>query len=161
MSPDLALLLLIGGPALLLMLLRVNASLVFLSACLGAVLIQLVGTDANDFFNMFFPSVDENNLKLGLLLLPVVLTTIFMIKSVDGAKMAFNILPAIGTGFLLAILIVPLMPGGQAYAIQHSQAWDQVQQLQAGVIGAISLICLLSLWLQRPKHHGKHGKHKV
>lgn len=158
MSPDLALLLLIGGPALLLMILRVNASLVFLSTCLGAVLIQLVGTDANDFFNMFFPSVPENNLKLGLLLLPVVLTTVFMIKSVDGAKMAFNILPALGTGFLLAILIVPLMPGGQAYAIQQSQAWELVEQLQAGVIGACALLCLLSLWMQRPKHHSKHKK---
>jgi hypothetical protein len=161
MSPDIVLLLLIGGPALLLMVLRANASLVFLSVCLGAVLLQLVGSDANDFFSMFLPSLSGNNLQIALLLLPVVLTTIFMIKSIhEGGKLAFNLLPALGCGFLLALLLVPLLPGGEAYALQHSQAWNQVQQVQALAIGASALLCLLFLWMQRPKgQHGKHGKH--
>jgi hypothetical protein len=161
MSPDLTLLLLIGGPALLLMLLRVNASLVFLSTCLGAVLLQLVGGDANDFFSMFLPSLSGNNLQIGLLLLPVVLTTVFMIKTVHGGKLLFNLLPALGTGFLLSLLLVPLLPGGEAYALQHSQSWDVVQQLQALAIGASALTCLLFIWMQRPKgHEGKHKRHK-
>jgi hypothetical protein len=162
MSPDLTLLLLIGGPALLLMVLRANATLVFLSTCLGAVLLQLVGNDANDFFGMFLPGVSGNNLQIGLLLLPVILTTVFMIKSIDGAKMLFNILPALGTGFLLSLLLVPLLPGGESYALQHSESWHVVQQLQAGAVGATALLCLLSLWMQRPKGHpgGKHKKHK-
>lgn len=158
MSPDLTLLLLIGGPALLLMVLRVDAALVFLSACLGAVLLQLVGTDANDFFGMFLPALAGNNLKLGMLLLPVVLTTIFMIRSLSGPKLAFNLLPALGTGFLLSLLIVPLLPGGESYALQHSNAWSQIQQLQALVVGASALICLLFLWTLRP--HSSHNKHK-
>jgi hypothetical protein len=162
MSPDLTLLLLIGGPALLLMVLRANASLVFLSTCLGAVLLQLVGNDANDFFGMFLPGVSGNNLQIGLLLLPVILTTVFMVKSIDGAKILFNILPALGTGFLLSLLLVPLLPGGESYALEHSESWQIVQQLQAGVVGATALLCLLSLWMQRPKGHniGKHKKHK-
>lgn len=162
MSPDIVLLLLIAGPALLLMVLMANASLVFLSVCLGAVLLQLVGNDANDFFRMFLPSLSGNNLKIGLLLLPVVLTTVFMIKSIHGGgKLLFNLLPALGCGFLLALLLVPLFPGGEAYALQHSNSWNQIQQLQALVIGASALLCLLFLWMQRPKHHeGKHGKHK-
>jgi hypothetical protein len=159
MSPDLTLLLLIGGPALVLMLLRANASLVFLSTCLGAVLLQLVGADANDFFGMFLPSLGGDNLKLALLLLPVVLTTIFMIKTEQGTSLVFNILPALGTGFLLALLIVPLLPGGEAYALQHGQYWDMIQKLQALVVGTSALVCLLFIWMQRPKgHHDKHGK---
>ena len=159
MSPDLTLLLLIGGPALLLMLLRANAALVFLSTCLGAVLLQLVGTDANDFFGMFLPSLSGNNLQIALLLLPVILTSVFMIKSVEGGKLLFNLLPTIGTGFLLSLLLVPLLPGGESYALQHSQSWEAIQKLQALAIGASALICLLFLWMQRPKHHGKHKKH--
>jgi hypothetical protein len=159
MSPDIVLFVLIGGPALLLMALMANASLVFLSVCLGAVLLQLVGSDANDFFNTFIPKLSGNNLQIGLLLLPVVLTTIFMIRSVKGGKWAFNVLPALGCGFLLTLLLVPLLPGGEAYALQHSKTWNQVQQLQALAIGASALICLLLLWTQRPKHHDdKHGK---
>jgi hypothetical protein len=160
MSPDVTLALLAGLPVLVLMLLRVNATLVFLSACLGAVLLQLVGADANDFFAMFLPALSGNDLKLGLLLLPVVLTTIFMIKTVQGTKLAFNLLPALGFGFLLALLIVPLLPGGESFALRGSQIWHVAQQLQSLVIGVSALICLLFLWMQRPKnHHDKHGKH--
>ena len=162
MSPDIVLLLLIAGPALLLMVLMANAALVFLSVCLGAVLLQLVGNDANDFFSMFLPSLSGNNLKIGLLLLPVALTTIFMIKTMHGARLAFNLLPALGCGFLLSLLLVPLLPGGESYALQHSATWAQVQQLQALAIGASALVCLLFLWMQRPHqaHASKHGKHK-
>lgn len=160
MSPEIVLLLLIAGPALLLMVLMADAALVFLSVCLGAVLLQLVGSDANDFFSMFLPSLSGNNLKIGLLLLPAVLTTIFMIKSVHGSKLAFNLLPAVGCGFLLALLLVPLLPGGEAYALQHSGIWHQIQQLQALAIGVSALICLLFLWMKRPHSgHAKHGKH--
>ena len=161
MSPDVVLLLLSAGPALVLIVLGINATLVFLSACLGAVLLQLVGNDANDFFSMFMPMFSGNNLKLGLLLLPVLLTAVFMIRSVKGSKQAFNALPAIGTGFLLAILIVPLLPPGESYAIRGTSSWHQAEQLQALVVGASALVCLLFLWMQRPKphHDGKHKKH--
>jgi hypothetical protein len=54
---------------------------------------------------------------------------------------------------------VPLLPGGESYALQHSKTWDQVENLQALVIGASALVCLLFLWMQRPKgHEGKRGK---
>lgn len=161
MSPDVVLLLLIAGPALILMLLRSNASLVFLSTCLGLALIQLVGGDAGDFASMFLPAVSDNSLKLGLLLLPVILTTIFMIKTVHGGKLAFNLLPALGTGFLLTLLIVPLLPGGESHALEAAQSWHLVGQLQSLVIGISALLCLLFLWSQRPKsqHDGKHKKH--
>jgi hypothetical protein len=161
MSPDVTLALLAGVPVLVLMLLRVNATLVFLSACLGAVLLQFVGADANDFFAMFLPSLAGNNLKLALLLLPVVLTTVFMIKTVQGSKLVFNLLPALGFGFLLTLLVVPLLPGGESFALRGSQTWHMAQQLQSLVIGVSALLCLLFLWMQRPKghHDGKHGKH--
>jgi hypothetical protein len=160
MSPDLVLALLIGLPALIIMLLRANAALVFLSTCLGLALIQFVGTDATDFFGMFLPSVSADNLGIGLLLLPVVLTTVFMMRTVHGSKLAFNLLPALGTGFLLTLAIVPLLSPGLSNAITGTQSWHVVQQLQSGVVGASALICLLFLWMQRPKgHEGKHKKH--
>lgn len=159
MSPDVTLIILAVVPALVLMLLRVNATLVFLSACLGAVLLQLVGADANDFFAMFMPSLSGNNLKLGLLLLPVVLTTIFMIRTVQGSKLVFNVLPALGFGFLISLLVVPLLSPGESYALRGSQTWHVAQQLQSLVIGVSALLCLLFLWMQRPKHpHDKHSK---
>ncbi|MCA9325132.1 hypothetical protein KDA23_03660 [Candidatus Saccharibacteria bacterium] len=163
MSPDLLFILLIAVPVVVLMLLRVNAALVFLSACLGAVLLKYVGPDIADFMDMFLPAVNVNYVNMGVLLLPPVLTTVFMIKTVNGMKLAFNLLPAAGTGFLLALLLVPLLSDTLAGEVQATDVWHTMEQLQSLVIGLSALVCLFFLWLQRPKHHkgklGKHGKH--
>lgn len=161
MSPDLIFGLLIAVPVVILMVLRVNAALVFLSACLGAVLLKYVGGDVADFMNMFMPSINVNYVNMAMVLLPPVLTTVFMIKTVDGMKLVFNLLPALGTGFLLALLIVPLMSDTLAGEIQATDFWEKSQQLQALVVGLSALVCLFFIWLQRPKPHksAKHSKH--
>ncbi len=160
MSPDIMLLLLVGVPVAALMLWRINASFVFLSACLGTVLLTFVGTDASDFASMFLPFLSGNNLKLALLLLPVILTSVFMVKTIVGGRLLFNILPAFGTGLVLALLVVPLLPSSYSQQVQASTVWHQLSQLQALVVGASALACLFFLWTQRPKSvHGKHAAH--
>lgn len=160
MSPDVIALLFLAVPLVLLMALRVNASLVFLSACLGAVLFRYVGGDASDFATMFLPSLGGNNLKLALIFIPVVLTTIFMIKTVHGVSLLFNALPALGTSLLLTLMAVPLLPPAFVQPVEASTTWQTLMQLQALAVGISALICLFFLWTQRPRHaHDKHGKH--
>jgi hypothetical protein len=157
--------LIVLAPVVLLMLLRINATLVFLSLCLGDVLVQFVAPDANLFMQLFSAHVPKgvdtgnDNIKLILLLLPVVLTAIFMIKSVHGSfKLFLNILPAAGVGLLGALLVVPLLPPGLSHNIVHSSLWNQLQNAENLIVGASALVCLLVLWLQRPQAGGKHGK---
>ena len=149
MTPDLTFAAIVLVPIVLLMVLRINAALVFLSLCLGNVLVQFVARDADDFFSLLESSnatgtieTTSNNVALILLLTPVVLTTIFMIRTVHGhGRLLLNALPAAGVGLLGALLIVPLLPAGLSHNIIDSS--------------------LLVLWLQRPKTgEGKHGKHK-
>jgi hypothetical protein len=156
-------------PVLLLMVLRINATLVFLSLCLGAVLVQFVAPETNTFINLFSShtgkpiNANHTTIELALLLLPVVLTTFFMVRTVKGhGKLALNTLPAAGVGLLGSLLVVPLLPGGISHEIVHSSLWDQVQKAQTLIVGISALICLFVLWLQRPKtgEDGKHGKHK-
>lgn len=165
MSPEFTLATIILAPVLLLLVFRVNATLVFLSLCLGSVLVQFVAPDANSFFQLFSASVpkelDNGNdtIKLILLLLPVVLTSVFMIRTVSGkTKLFLNILPALGVGLLGALLIVPLLPAGLSHNIVNSSLWAEVQKAQNLIVGASALACLLVLWLQRPQTGGKHGK---
>lgn len=171
MSPDLILGLIIGLPVLILLLLRVNATLVFLSLCLGSVLVQYVAPDTRSFIALFsshgasVSSTSDNTIKLVLLLLPVVLTTVFMIRTVRGkGKLVLNALPAVGVGLLGALLIVPLLSAGLRHNIVLSDLWQQVEKAQVLIVGSSALVCLLVLWLQRPKtggegkHHGKHHK---
>src|SRR4051812_23775582 len=77
-------------PVIVLMLLRINATLVFMALCLGSVLTQFVADDAGWFVTLAKPdvpqagSVTDSTVKLFLLLLPPVLTAVFMIRTVHG-----------------------------------------------------------------------------
>ncbi len=167
MSPELILGAIVLAPVVLLMVLRVNAALVFLSLCLGNVLVQFIANDASDFLTTFSSNqtitsvtTSNSNVKIGLLLLPVILTTVFMIRTVKGtSRLLLNALPAAGVGLLGALLIVPLLPPGTAHNIIDSSLWDQVQKSQALIVGSSALVCLLVLWLQRPKTGRGHRKH--
>ncbi len=167
MTPEITLGAIVVIPVILLILLRINATLVFLSLCLGDVLVQFVASDANSFLTLFAAhgvqtdKIQNNTISLVLLLLPVVLTTIFMIKTVRGKfKLILNILPAAGVGMLGALLVVPLLPGGLQANIVGSSLWTVVQNAQNIIVSSSAAVCLLVLWMQRPKAggEGKHGK---
>src|SRR5665213_947093 len=172
MSPAVILAAIVLVPVVLLMVLRVNAALVFLSLCLGDVLVQFISPDANSFFSFLSSarvtsnvSASSQTVRLVLLLLPVVLTAVFMIRTVRGsARLLLNALPSAGVGLLGALLVVPLLSAGLSHNIVHSGLWDQVQRAQDLIVGTSALVCLLVLWLQRPKTggEGKKGKrHKA
>lgn len=166
MTPELTLALIVLLPVAFILFFRINAALVFLSLCLGYILMQFVAPDAKSFFELFnakLPSgSDQGNdtIKLILLLLPAVLTSIFMIRTVKGtAKQLLNVLPALGVGLLGALLVVPLLPPGLSHNIVNSDLWNQLLKAQNLIVGASALACLLVLWLQRPKTgDSKHGK---
>jgi hypothetical protein len=165
MSPEVSLALIVLVPVIVLMLMRINAVLVFLSLCLGDVLVQFVAGDTRSFISLFasknpkIVNASTSDIKIALLLLPVVLTAIFMIRTVKGrTKLMMNLLPAAGVGLLAALLIVPLLSPGLRYSITGSTLWQQVQRAEDLIVGVSALICLLVLWLQRPKT-GKEGKH--
>ena len=154
---------LVAGPVVLLYLLRVNAAFVFLSLCLGDVLVQFSGEDAARIVAGASTSanVTTSTIKLGLLIAPAVLTILFMMGTSKGQKRLFNILPSAAAGLLLASLAVPLLPPGMANNIQALPVWVNTRQLQSGIIALSTLICLIFLWMSRPKGGGeKHkGKH--
>lgn len=170
MTPVITLAAMVLVPVAVLVFLRVNAVLVFLSLCLGSVLLQFVGSDAADFLSTHADQVPEqagaaNNetIQLVLLLLPAILTAIFMVRTVHGhTKRLLNALPAIGTGLLAALLAVPLLPPDLSAQVTDASLWTQLTEAQDLIVGASAAACLLVLWLSRPKTggHEKLGKHK-
>ena len=157
MDPNILLIILLAAPVIVLTVLRANAALVFLSLCLGSVLVQFVAADAGMIVASTGPQVQgvphsQMFVNLVLLLLPVVLTTLIMIRSVRGkVRLAFNILPALGVSALMALLAVPLMSPGLTGTIVSAPLWPKLQHLQTLIIGVTTLLTLLFLWLQRPK----------
>jgi hypothetical protein len=171
MSPEIILGAIVLVPVIVLMFFKINATLVFLSLCLGNVLVQFVAQDAESYLSLFATQANSDveagseTIKLILLLLPAVLTALFMIRTVRSkGKLFLNLFPAIGVGMLGGLLVVPLLPGDMSESITEAALWGQAQQAQNLIVGVSAIICLFVLWLQRPKAGGggeeKHGKHK-
>lgn len=168
MSPEFTLAAIVLIPAVLLMVLRINAALVFLSLCLGNVLVQFVASDASTWLTTFSSShtttvvtTTNSNVKIALLLLPAILTAVFMIRTVgDQARLLLNLLPSAGVGVLGALLVVPLLSPNVSRDIIASNLWWQAQQAQNAIIALSAVVCLVVLWMQRPKAGGSLSKHK-
>jgi hypothetical protein len=167
MSPAVIVAAIVLVPIVVLMVLRVNAALIFLSLCLGSVLTTFLGPDVNDLLSLVSShtsktiTASQSTAQLVLLAIPVVITLLFMIKSVPkGLKLIVNLFPAAGVGLLAALLIVPLLPVAAQGGITNSDLWHQVLQAQDLIVGVSSLLCLFALLSMRPKasHDEKHGK---
>lgn len=160
----------VAVPVLVLTVLRINATLVFLSLCLGQILVMFVGDDVASTIGILSTTgwTSPTAVSLVLLAVPAGLTAFFMVGTVKTKfKQALNVLPALSVGALGLLLVVPHFTPGLQAAIQSTMVWHQVQGLQTIIIGLSAIVCLFFLWLQRPKHksggedekgHGGKGK---
>ncbi|HJP96628.1 MAG TPA: hypothetical protein VJ843_04650 [Candidatus Saccharimonadales bacterium] len=165
MAHDILPIVLLLAPPLVFTLLRINAVLVFLSLCLGDVLVKYVASDANSLLTLFAPGVSgkvTSFIQVVVLCLPVVLTSVFMVLSVQGrVRIITNILPALGVGFLGVLLVVPLLPPELRQGVQQGHVWPEILKLQSLIVGVSAVVSILFLWTQRTtighqtKHHSK------
>jgi hypothetical protein len=151
-------------PVVVLTALRINAAMIFLSLCLGYVLVQFVANDTDSLISFLAPDVESmsaSTLRLVMLFTPAVLTAVIMIFSVHGrVKVALNALPAAGVSVLGFLLAVPLFTPGLHYAIQSQTVWQEINKAQALVVGASAFISLLFLWsTSRHSRKAEHGRH--
>ncbi len=155
---NIALLLAIIVPVALLILLRTNAAIVFLSLCAGYLLVNFVGDEAGLVGSM----VGNNSLvvsqyfKVALLLLPALLSAIILTKSMRGPKGLLNVLPAIAVGLVGVLLAVPLLPSTPQHAISSVSGWAMLNDYKQLVIIASVVVSLVILWFARPSVHKKH-----
>lgn len=152
----------LAAPVLLLTIFRINAMLVFLSLCLGTVLVQYVGPEAASTVGIMtsYGTTNESIVNLFLLFLPAVLTTVFMIRTVRGKlKIFLNFLIALSVSCLVLFQAEPYLPSNLQSALITTPIWFYMQKLQVLVIALGAIFSLLFLWLQRPKHHDDGGHH--
>jgi hypothetical protein len=153
MTPLMLFGLLVLIPVAVAMLLRVNGAVLFMSLCVGEVLVQYVANDTGSFVTTFAghgSGINSSTIRLALLLAPPILTSIFMFHSVRGGiKLIFNIFPAIGVGLLTALLVKPLLSQSFQHTLERSSLWHQFSQAQTLVVSISALFSLLFLWLQR------------
>ena len=137
--------------------------MVFLSLCLGAVLVEYVASQANDMIEMFIPrlaSASAMSIQLALLLAPAVVTAIVTVFGIHGrAKVTLNALPAMATSALALLLTVPLFTPGLRFALESQPTWRILSNADALIIGAGALVSLFFLWSQRGSFR-RHDKRR-
>ena len=164
MNNDIILLAAVVLPVLLLVGLRINASLVFLSLCLGAVLVQYVGSEADELVHLATTRASElstTSIQFVLLVAPAAVTAVVTVFSVHGRlKNVVNVLPAVAAAGLFVLLAVPALPGGLRHTLEGQQAWHYLSNAQALIISAGAVVSLGFLWTQRSffQHHDKRRR---
>jgi hypothetical protein len=162
MTQDLILIAALAAPVLVMIVLRINAAMVFLSLALGALLVQFLSPSAKELTNIITPHtgpMSDSTITLGFLVVPAVITAIFTVLSVSGrAKVMLNILPAAASSLLAILLAVPLLPSSIAKTIQAQPSWHVLSKSQALVVGVGAVMSLMFLWTTQrrgDKHKGR------
>lgn len=148
-------------PVALLLFLRTNAAVVFLALCAGSILPSYVGEDANLIVSSFFPGSSAGAyqvISIVLILLPAVLTALFLRNSLSGVGSILNIPTTIAVGLFIPLLVVPYLSDGLRVAIEATEVWELLEQFQAVIVGGGILFSLVLLWAAFKKGHSKKGK---
>ena len=150
-------------PLVLMLVLRAHGAIAFMSLCLGSVLVTYAAPDMTDFlteFTNFGELLTEQWVQLGLLTLPLVFALIFTSKTVAGNKQMLNFVPALATGLLLALLVMPLLPSDLQHEIERYDAWQTLANLRTAVLlgGAFFSMMFLLMTSRPSKHEEKHKK---
>ena len=149
----------VGLPILLALLFRVNAIFLFLGVATGVLLAQYISDDTSLVIDSFFSRVNvDQYVKLILLLLPVVLTLLFLRKTMNSSQLLLHLVPIILTSIALATLVVGYLPGGVQHNLDANRYGHLILSAQNVAIAAASLLTLILAWLtgghkSKAKHH--------
>ncbi len=150
--------LLVGLPFVLALIFRVHALFIFISLLAGNVLVYFLGDDAGLVAAMVSKSSTAPLVAKGvLLLLPVVLTFVFLRRTLSVSKIAFTIVPLLATCMSIAVLAVPLLTTDLQQQVFGSPSGNILKQAQDDIIGVAVISNLLLMWLtfRKTAHHGK------
>jgi hypothetical protein len=150
------------APLLILTLLNVNAATAFLALCLGNLLGNYVSKDVNDLLRGYVApdsQFAESAISLLLLWIPVVLVSIFMIRTINNRQRIINAVPALAVGLVGVLLTVPFLTPDTQVVILTSQWWDLLVEYQATIVltGTITSLVLLRMRKPTEGHHGKRN----
>ncbi len=158
MLPYIILGVLLGLPLLLGMVFRVATTHLFVALLSGELLERYFRDDAEVLLSTFGASkAVRPYIGLIILVLPIVLTSIFLHHSLTKGKVFLHFLPLAFTGVIFAAFSIPLLPEELSNQLNSTHYGRLLQDSTELIIGAMLVLQLLSLWLfhRQDKHHKK------
>jgi hypothetical protein len=141
------------------LLLRVNAVFLYLSVIAGKIMLMFVGDDAAIAVGGFIRGQNSQLISsMFLLLIPAILTLIFLRGSLPKSQVFLQIPALIATGATLYIFAIPLFTSGIVESVLSSEIGKSVNSSQDLIVASSSLIVLVTMWVINKSHHGNHHK---
>jgi hypothetical protein len=160
MSPLIILGSIVGLPLLLFILLRVKPLYLFTSIVTGYFLMTLLGDTAElTFSSMVHTANSDTIVKLGLLLIPLLITLFLMRKTLSAVALPFQLILLIANALLLAEFVVSLLPPGTQHAIYVTKFGSIFKQASDLVIAGVAVLHVIVMWIMRSRYHDEHGHH--
>lgn len=157
---DIILAALIFVPLVITAVLKSNAALSFLVLCASFVLITFGSADLQDLPGHLDLRVDSSTLNLILVTLPLLLTLLLSRKAFAGSlKSVLHMATSLCTGFLLALIAVPLLNASSRADFANNSSWESLQKIQTLVIALGLVLSLFLIWFggqSKAKHSKKH-----
>jgi hypothetical protein len=153
---------LLGLPLVLGLLFRVSTSHIFFSLMAGEVLARTFGEDVGSVIHSFIRhEVVLQYAESAVLILPMILTAVFLKATISKGKLVLHFIPLLITGVVLAAFLLPMLPADARAQVASIEAGRQLLDLSTAIVGAVVFIQLISLWLlNRVPGEGHHRKNK-
>lgn len=156
MQYDLVLVIPIAVLLIIQLLLRTNSAVVFFSLCAGSLLATQLGGEVSLIGSSVIKNGEVSNsvAYIGLIVLPALLSALFMRKT---ANFALNIIPAIAVAGMAVVMVVPLLPQSIREEMIKGETWNTLNNLQPIILSVGVISSIAALWLGKPKSK-KHKK---
>ncbi|MGH7238412.1 MAG: hypothetical protein ACREGF_07815, partial [Candidatus Saccharimonadales bacterium] len=142
MSPLILFAIIVLAPVAAATLLKINAGILFMSVCVGDVLVRYVPHSSAAVLPQT-SNLSGGSWQLILLLAPALIVAVLTFRSVKGgSKLLVNLLPALGSGFLLLLLVQPLLPGSSSQSLAQLSQWHTINNYSPEIIAAAAAASL-------------------
>lgn len=138
--------------------LRIPAAALLLSILVGHLFAEELSLDVYSVISGIFPGVSTAIVQAGLLVLPVILTIVFLKGSAAKSNIFFNAIPLF---FCLVTLGLFINPYFDVVSRLDQQQRVILTDNQNYIVAVTGLITLLVTWLYKPKGDGRHKKKKL
>lgn len=160
MTAEIILIAVLGFPLLLGLLARVNTSYLFFSLLSGEILARYFGYDVELAFRMASgkESISQYG-ELAVLVLPMVLTAVFLRKSLTRGRLLLHIVPLAVMGVVFAAFVLPVIPEHLIESVKSSKYGSELVDNSNAIVGVVVLIQLVTLWLTGRSESSGKKKH--
>ncbi len=94
--------------------------------------------------------------EASVVVLPILLTALFLKGSLSKGKVIFHFIPLLVTGVVLAAFVLPTLPQAAQDYVRSIEAGRQLLDMSSVIVGMVVFLQLIALWLlHRPHEHKK------